>query len=97
MAQIDWPEVLGSLLSSGMTQPEIAKAAECGQSTVSGLLNKRTTEPRFSLGFRLLALARARAQHKDAATVLCEVERSASSAQAPNATPAADPSSGASS
>ena len=54
---IHWPTLIRALLDSGMTQPLIAEVCCCGQSTVSDMLNGKTTDPRTSLGLRMLALA----------------------------------------
>lgn len=55
---IPWPEIIRKLVLSGLTQPQIAEACKCGQSTISDMLNGKTTDPRTSLGLRLLAMAR---------------------------------------
>lgn len=60
MEPIDWPRILRALLAAGMTQPEIAKACDCGQSTISDMLRGKTTDPRTSLGLRLLTLGSCR-------------------------------------
>lgn len=60
MEPIDWPALIRSLVTSGLTQPQIAEACACGQSTISDLLNKRTTDPRVSLAFKLMKLAKDR-------------------------------------
>lgn len=60
MEPIDWPRILRALLADGMTQPEIAKACDCGQSTISDMLRGKTNDPRTSLGLRLLTLGRQR-------------------------------------
>jgi|GEM_PF-3412711 len=60
MKAIDWSAVIASLVASGMTQPQIAEACKCGQSTVSDMLNRRTTDPRASLAFKLLGMLRDR-------------------------------------
>lgn len=56
MTDINWPRAIGGLIATGMTQPQIAQACECGQSTISDMLNGKTTDPRTSLGLRLLSL-----------------------------------------
>lgn len=57
---IDWPKIIRALVASGLTQPQIAAACNCGQSTVSDMLNGKSSDPRTSLGLRLLHLARER-------------------------------------
>jgi len=59
MFKPDWPEIIRSLVAAGMTQPEIARLCECGQSTISDLLRGNTTDPRTSTGLLLLGLAKA--------------------------------------
>lgn len=59
MQPIDWPRILGDLIATGMTQPRIADACGCGQSTVSELLNGRAKNPRTDTGLLLLKLAHA--------------------------------------
>ena len=63
MEPINWPQLLRALLADGMTQPEIAKACDCGQSTISDMLRGKTNDPRTSLGLRLLALGGVRRVH----------------------------------
>ena len=60
MDNIPWPEIIRGLTGSGLTQPEIARLCNCGQSSVSDLLRGTTTDPRTSTGLRLLSLARLR-------------------------------------
>ena len=60
MDPIDWPHIIRSLVAGGLTQPQIAVACQCGQSTVSDMLNGKTTDARTSLGRRLLGLAKHR-------------------------------------
>jgi transcriptional regulator with XRE-family HTH domain len=55
-----WPEIIRAVVASGMTQPQIAAACGCGQATISDLLRGNTTEPRHSLGQRLLRLGQSR-------------------------------------
>jgi transcriptional regulator with XRE-family HTH domain len=59
MQPINWPEILGGLIRSGKTQPQIAEACGCTQSTVSDLLNGNAKNPRTSTGLLLLRMARA--------------------------------------
>ena len=56
MTRINWPEIILSLMQRGLTQPQIAAECGCGQSTISGLLNGQTTDPRTSTGLMLLGL-----------------------------------------
>ena len=60
MDQINWSQIVRRLTESGLTQPEIARLCQCGQSTVSDLLRGATTDPRTSTGLLLLGLARQR-------------------------------------
>ncbi|MBN8493225.1 MAG: helix-turn-helix domain-containing protein [Burkholderiales bacterium] len=60
MQQIPWPELIAGLIRSGLTQPQLAEAAGCGQSTISELLRGKTTDPRTSTGLVLLRLAKDR-------------------------------------
>lgn len=54
---MDWTVVISELSDTfGMSQPEIAAACNCGQSTVSGLVTGVTKDPRHSTGQKLLAL-----------------------------------------
>jgi hypothetical protein len=56
---INWSEIIGELVErGGLTQPEIAKLCDCGQSTISDLLRGNTLDPRTSTGLLLLGLAR---------------------------------------
>lgn len=57
MEPIDWSAVVKALVDSGLTQPQIAEACACGQSTISDILNKRTVDPRVSLALKLLRMA----------------------------------------
>jgi transcriptional regulator with XRE-family HTH domain len=59
MQPIPWPEIMAGLMRSGKTQPQIAEACGCKQSTVSDLLNGNVTNPRTSTGLLILKLARA--------------------------------------
>lgn len=44
---------MAELAAHGYTQPQIAAACSCSQSTVSDLANGHTTEPRYALGAAL--------------------------------------------
>lgn len=55
---MDWKQVISELISSGLTQCEIAKAAGVAQSAISELYTGKTTEPRYSTGLRLMQLRR---------------------------------------
>jgi hypothetical protein len=58
---MDWTVVISELSGAfGMSQPEIAAACGCGQSTVSGLATGVTKDPRHSTGQKLLALLEAK-------------------------------------
>lgn len=58
MTTINWPKIIGALVeNAGLTQPEIARLCECGQSTISDLFRGNTTDPRTSTGLLLLGLA----------------------------------------
>lgn len=52
-----WPSIIEGLVQSGLTQPQIAHAADCGQSTISDLLRGKTCDPRTSVGLVLLKMA----------------------------------------
>ena len=59
MEPINWPEIIRALLACGLTQPKIAEACKCGQSTVSDMLKGKTQDPRTTTGLLMLAFARA--------------------------------------
>lgn len=61
---IPWAEIIRKLVAEGMTQPQIAEACDCGQSTISDMVRGKTTDPRTSLGLRLLTLARSKGVHQ---------------------------------
>lgn len=60
METYDWSAIVKALVSSGLTQPQIAESCGCGQSTLSDILNRRTLDPRVSLAIKLLRLAKGR-------------------------------------
>ena len=60
MNQIHWPDLVRQLIDSGLTQPQLAAAVGCGQSTISDLLKGKTTDPRASTGLALLRMRDAR-------------------------------------
>lgn len=60
MDPIDWPNIIRALVASGLTQPQIAEACRCGQSTVSDMLNGKTQDPRTTTGLLMLSMARDR-------------------------------------
>ena len=60
MIPIDWPPIIRALVASGLTQPKIAEACSCGQSTISDMLLGKTSDPRTSTGLLVLGLAQAR-------------------------------------
>jgi hypothetical protein len=54
---MDWTVVISELSGTfGMSQPEMAAACQCGQSTISGLATGVTKDPRHSTGVKLLKL-----------------------------------------
>ncbi|APW37629.1 hypothetical protein RD110_10870 [Rhodoferax koreense] len=54
---MEWKNVIAQIQTvRGLTQPQIAAKAGCAQATISDLARGKTTEPRHSLGVRLLAL-----------------------------------------
>lgn len=55
---MDWKSVIADLQRAGYTQPQIAEACRCGQSTISEIFSGRTSQPRADLGLRLQALHR---------------------------------------
>lgn len=60
MKPIHWPELIGALIRSGMTQPQLAQEAGLSQSTISDLLTGRTKDTKTSSGLVLIRLANAR-------------------------------------
>lgn len=60
MTPINWPGLIRALLDSGVTQPQLAEAAGCGQSTISDLLRGKTTDPRTSTGLALIRMGNSR-------------------------------------
>lgn len=57
MSMISWSEVARAVIDSGVTQPQLARLLQCGQSTLSDLLSGATREPRAGVGLALLRLA----------------------------------------
>jgi predicted XRE-type DNA-binding protein len=57
---MDWKKLISQLVESGLTQVEIAKSVECGQTTISELFRGETEDPRSSVGLALIALAKKR-------------------------------------
>lgn len=56
---MQWKNVISEIQDrQGWAQPQIAKEAGCAQATISDLVTGKTTEPRFSLGQRLIALSK---------------------------------------
>lgn len=53
---MNWVETIALLKRAGYTQPEIADACGCAQSTISDLATGTSTEPRYSTGVRLRQL-----------------------------------------
>jgi transcriptional regulator with XRE-family HTH domain len=60
MSEPHWPQITRQLVESGITQPELAKACGCSQSTVSDVIRGRTKDPRASIALALLRLAKER-------------------------------------
>lgn len=56
MPSIDWPQVIESLKSSGMTQAEIAQHCNVSQAAIQQLNAGKTKEPKHSIGERLIYL-----------------------------------------
>lgn len=55
-----WSFLVAQLVESGLTQVEIAKSVECGQTTISELFRGETEDPRSSVGLALISLAKKR-------------------------------------
>jgi IS30 family transposase len=55
-----WKSIIADLLKSGLTQPQIADACNCRQTTISALYTGKTIEPRYSLGRALERLRQKR-------------------------------------
>ncbi len=66
---MDWKKLIGDIIASGLTQAEIAKRCQTGQSYISELSRGVRTQPSWVIGERLRTLHRGRAkrQIKDAA------------------------------
>lgn len=60
MEHLNWQHLIEWLIADGMTQPQIAVACQCGQSTISDIARGATSDPRSRTGFALLRLARER-------------------------------------
>jgi len=60
MITVKWPDVIGNLLLSGVTQVELAEACRCSQSTISSIRRGETVDPRSQIGLTLLHTARIR-------------------------------------
>jgi transcriptional regulator with XRE-family HTH domain len=69
MEPIHWPGVIRAIVESGVTQPQLAQMVGCGQSTISDLLNAKTTDPRTSIGLALLRISRERSEATGAPAV----------------------------
>lgn len=55
---MDWKTIIDKVQARrGLTQPQIAALAGCTQSAVSQLYSGAITDPRYSIGSRLVALA----------------------------------------
>ena len=55
---MDWKEIIEMAMQrNSLTQVQLARRVQCGQTTISDLRNGTTMEPRYSLGLRLLELA----------------------------------------
>lgn len=53
---MDFKKIIQDLIDSGMTQVEIKTECDCGQSTISDLLNGKIKNPGFAIGQRILVL-----------------------------------------
>lgn len=53
---MDWKELIGDLLATGLTQRQLAALCNCGQSTIADIHRGATGEPKHALGERLRAL-----------------------------------------
>lgn len=53
---MDWKSAISELQAFGMTQPQIAAACGCQQTTISALATGKTQDPRDSLGQKLRTL-----------------------------------------
>lgn len=54
--RIDWVRVVSDLIQAGYTQSELADICGVGQSAISQILRRVTSEPRYSTGAALLRL-----------------------------------------
>ena len=72
---MDWKNIIAEIERHGqMTQSQIATAVDCGQATISDLVNGSTKQPSYSLGAALLQMLE-RLKTPEAATnglVRCE-------------------------
>lgn len=55
---MDWKSLIADLQANGYTQPQIAVACKCVQSTISDLATGLTKQPRFEIGTSLQKLHR---------------------------------------
>ena len=56
---MDWSKLISSIQKRGLSQTQIAEICGCGQVTISDLLKGTPTEPRFTLGQKLIVLSKA--------------------------------------
>lgn len=54
---MNWSQLVLSIQAAGWSQPQIAAACNCAQSTISDIAAGRTKDPRFSIGKALIDLA----------------------------------------
>jgi transcriptional regulator with XRE-family HTH domain len=57
MGAMTWVDTISLLKEAGYTQPEIAEACGCAQSTISDLATGKNTDPRTSIADGLRDLA----------------------------------------
>lgn len=57
MGGMNWVDTIALLKEAGYTQPEIAEACRCAQSTISDLATGKNDDPRNSIADALRALA----------------------------------------
>jgi transcriptional regulator with XRE-family HTH domain len=63
MGRMNWVDTIALLKEAGYTQPQIAGACKCAQSTISDLASGKRTICRYEIGESLKALA-AKAKRK---------------------------------
>lgn len=62
---MNWKSAIEELQSFNLSQPQIAAACKCGQSTISDLAKGKTTDPRWSTGDAIKALLAQKRAEKD--------------------------------